>query len=138
MTELKPCPFCGGAKLKIDRKSRLAGWNGLDMRVEMHTYSVRCNTCHARGGAVGGRVMNERFTRCAKLPDWATTDKALEAKAIEAWNRRADNVAPVVRCKDCKHLVAVNVNGKGIPTCRVSGMEVATDEFCSRGEKGRR
>ena len=48
------------------------------------------------------------------------------------------DVAPVVRCKDCKHLVAVNVNGKGIPTCRVSGMEVAPDEFCSRGEKGRR
>lgn len=44
----------------------------------------------------------------------------------------------VVRCKDCKHLVAVNVNGKGISTCRVSGMEVAPDEFCSRGEKGRR
>ena len=48
------------------------------------------------------------------------------------------DVAPVVRCMDCKHLVAVNVNGKGIPTCRVSGMEVAPDEFCSRGEKGRR
>nr|DAM20098.1 MAG TPA: DNL zinc finger protein [Caudoviricetes sp.] len=44
----------------------------------------------------------------------------------------------VVRCKDCKHLVAANVNGKGIPTCRVSGMEIAPDEFCSRGEKGRR
>lgn len=50
----------------------------------------------------------------------------------------AANVAPVTRCKDCKHLVAVNVNGKGISTCRVSGMEVAPDEFCSRGEKGRR
>ena len=92
MAELKPCPFCGGTKLKVDRKSRLAGLNGLDMRVEMHTYSVRCNTCHARGGAVGGRVMNERFTRCTQLPDWATTDKALEAKATEAWNRRADGV----------------------------------------------
>lgn len=44
----------------------------------------------------------------------------------------------VTRCKDCKHLVAVNVNGKGISTCRVSGMEVAPDEFCSRGEKERR
>lgn len=50
----------------------------------------------------------------------------------------AADVSPVVRCKDCKHLVAANVNGKGIPTCRVSGMEVAPDEFCSRGEKGRR
>lgn len=48
------------------------------------------------------------------------------------------DAVPVVRCKDCKHFVAVNVNGKGIPTCRVSGMEVAPDEFCSRGEKGRR
>lgn len=48
----------------------------------------------------------------------------------------AADVAPVVRCMDCKHLVSVNVNGKGIPTCRVSGMEVAPDEFCSRGEKG--
>ena len=92
MTELKPCPFCGGTKLKIGRKSRLVGGNGLDMRVEMHTYSVRCNTCHARGGAVGGCGINDPWTRCAQLPDWATTDKTLEAKAIEAWNRRADNV----------------------------------------------
>lgn len=49
-----------------------------------------------------------------------------------------DAAVPVVRCKDCKHLVAVNVNGKGIPTCRMSGMEVAPAEFCSRGEKERR
>ena len=48
------------------------------------------------------------------------------------------DAVPVVRCKDCKHLVAVNVKGKGIPTCRMSGMEVAPAEFCSRGEKGRR
>lgn len=91
MIELKSCPFCGGTKLKVEQKSRLAGWNGLDMRVEMHTYSVRCNICHARGGTAGGRVMNDTRTRCAQLPDWATTDKALEAKAIEAWNRRANN-----------------------------------------------
>ena len=117
MNDLKPCPFCGGTKLKIDRKSRLAGWNGLDMRVEMHTYSVRCNTCHARGGAVGGRVMNDPWTRCAQLPEWATTDKALEAKAIEAWNRRDGeedkhvtdldkfptiDAVPAIRCRECK------------------------------------
>lgn len=53
-------------------------------------------------------------------------------------NIPAADVAPVVRCKNCKHLVAVNVNGKGIPTCRVSGTKVAPDEFCSRGEKGQR
>ena len=42
----------------------------------------------------------------------------------------------VVRCKDCKYLASVNTNGKGIPTCQLSGMEVAPDEFCRRGEKG--
>lgn len=60
------------------------------------------------------------------------------AEGKEVHPVRPADVTPVVRCKDCKHLVAVNVNGKGIPTCRASGMEVAPDEFCSRGEKGRR
>lgn len=60
------------------------------------------------------------------------------AEGKEVHPVRPADVAPVVRCKDCKHLVAVNVNGKGIPTCRAIGMEVAPDEFCSRGEKGRR
>lgn len=69
-----------------------------------------------------------------------------DREKYDAWDEIIDalgnipsaDVVPVVRCKDCKHLVAVNVNGKGIPTCRVNGMEVAPDEFCSRGEKGRR
>lgn len=64
------------------------------------------------------------------------TDAAVVLRMID--DAPTADVAPVVRCMDCKHLVAVNVNGKGIPTCRVSGMEVAPDEFCSRGEKGRR
>ena len=60
------------------------------------------------------------------------------SEEFEIEDAPAADVAPVVRCKDCKHLVAVNVNGKGIPTCRMSGMEVAPAEFCSRGEKERR
>ena len=94
MDKLKPCPFCGGTKLKIDRKSTLAGFDGTDQRVEQHTYSVRCNTCHARGGAVGGKVMpyNRRFYMGEiPLPEWATTDDALQNKAVFSWNRRADN-----------------------------------------------
>lgn len=69
-----------------------------------------------------------------------------DREKYDAWDEIIDalenipsaDVAPVVRCMDCKHLVAVNVNGKGISTCRVSGMKVAPDEFCSRGENGRR
>lgn len=92
MAELKPCPFCGGTKLKIERKSTLAGYNGADDRVEQHTFSVRCNSCHARGGAVGGKVMPYArmfFMGEMPLPEWATTDDALQNKAILAWNRRA-------------------------------------------------
>ena len=90
--KLKPCPFCGSKKLKLDRKSKYAGCNGLDERVEQHTYSVRCNVCHARGGAVGGKVLfGSGLFGIDILPSWATTDKELKQKAIESWNRRADN-----------------------------------------------
>lgn len=53
MAELKPCPFCGGTKLKVDRKSRLAGWNGLDMRVEMHTLDDYCSYGERKDGGDG-------------------------------------------------------------------------------------
>ena len=81
------------------------------------------------------------FNAITDLAGKAQTRSAYEAvwKSARALKKLpAADVAPVVRCNDCKHLVAVNVNGKGIPTCRVSGMKVAPDEFCSRGEKGRR
>lgn len=87
--DLKPCPFCGSTKLKLESKQKLGGYNGLDMRVENRTYSVRCNVCHARGGAVGGKVVPEMKLRPdLDLPSWATTDDALKEKAIVAWNRR--------------------------------------------------
>ncbi|MCI6516238.1 MAG: Lar family restriction alleviation protein [Lachnospiraceae bacterium] len=87
--ELKPCPFCGSAKLKIDKKSILYGYNGLDMRAERHTYSVRCNVCHARGGAIGGLVIVDR--RATKVHEKFTTDDELKEKVISAWNRRAND-----------------------------------------------
>lgn len=88
MAELKPCPFCGSDKVKIGRKSAFAGFNGLDERVENHTFSVRCNACHARGGAVSGKVLNSKYGDRFKLPEWATTDAALKTRAVCAWNRR--------------------------------------------------
>lgn len=93
MAELKPCPFCGGTKLKVESKSVLDGYIDDICRVERMTYSVRCNSCHARGGVAGGRVINSfRLTMAEKdLPEWATTDTKLKEKAIEAWNRRANN-----------------------------------------------
>ena len=76
--ELKPCPFCGSTKLKIDKKSVLDRYTGLGVRLERHTYSVRCNVCHARGGAVTDTTMS------------CSTDNSAENEAILRWNRRAN------------------------------------------------
>lgn len=82
-------------------------------------------------------IKRETAVRAVMAAKWVDGSDGAMAMEIVATAPAAD-VAPVVRCMGCKHLVAANVNGKGIPTCRVSGMEVAPDGFCSRGEKGRR
>lgn len=84
--ELEKCPFCGSTKLKVESKSAMIGTNGLDVPVDRYTYSVRCNVCHARGPARGGKVL--RYTLNLELPDWAKTQSELYEQAIEAWNRR--------------------------------------------------
>lgn len=78
--ELKPCPFCGSVKLKIDNKQKLGEYDAISMhRLTYVTYSVRCNVCHARGGCVSGTI---KFPPCEK--------NELKKKAAEAWNRRAE------------------------------------------------
>lgn len=88
--ELKPCPFCGSTKLKIESKSVFVGSNGLDQGVNRLTYSVRCNVCHARGGAASGKILSLYRFSIMQLPEWATTDIEIKKRAIEAWNRRAE------------------------------------------------
>lgn len=90
MTELKPCPFCGYGKPQIDRKRRRAGYTGLDDIVYRDTYSVRCHRCHSRGGTASGLTLLSGC-RVPEPPEWLTTADELKAKAIEAWNRRAEN-----------------------------------------------
>lgn len=87
--ELDNCQFCGSERLKIESKSRLAGWTGIDARVEHITVSVRCKVCHARGGAVGGKVIRSHLDIYQDaMPEWATTIEHLEDLAVRAWNRR--------------------------------------------------
>lgn len=74
MCEMKPCPFCGG-KPYLETNHR-AFINAKTTKVAF----VRCGSCNAR---------TERF----KLEDFGHTSKSKEAnlKAVEAWNRRAEN-----------------------------------------------
>ena len=46
----------------------------------------------------------------------------------------AADVAPVVRCKDCKHFDKAAPNDKGFCICPASGTEIVPDDFCSYGE----
>ena len=58
--ELKPCPFCGSVKLKVEGKNKKAlSYEGLEHR----TYAVRCNICHARGGTASGKEYVQRILR---------------------------------------------------------------------------
>lgn len=86
--KLKACPFCGSEKVKIDTKSVKAGYTGIDEPVNQVTASVRCNVCHARGPAVGGKVISGRQWKTSLLPEWATTKDALCVEAVRKWNTR--------------------------------------------------
>lgn len=64
--KLRPCPFCGSTKLKVESKHNEYA----------HTASVRCNKCYARGSTVSGNKQG-----------WSA-DEATKQKAMELWNDR--------------------------------------------------
>lgn len=45
------------------------------------------------------------------------------------------DVAPVVRCKDCKYLANATVNSNGFLICHATGMEISPEDFCSYAEE---
>lgn len=122
---LLPCPYCGGTALKIDSRSKEAGYCGYDdSRVDNVTYSVRCNKCHARGPSSGGKVV----VGLDAPPPWAHTRKELEIGAVKKWNTRP---APLVgRCITCGHRGRCEIEGIGGP---------ASDWYCANymSEEGR-
>ena len=75
--KLKPCPFCGSTSLKLESKH-----NGTHYYTGTHSATVRCNKCHARGGTASVKVEVVKRGRI---------DEETKRKAIDAWNRRADD-----------------------------------------------
>lgn len=48
----------------------------------------------------------------------------------------AADVVQVVRCRECKYLIAVKAgNGDAMQVCNRTKSPVCFDDFCSRGEK---
>lgn len=89
MAELKPCPFCGSTKLKAERVVKTTNYSrnhGLDNVV----CSVRCNKCHARGSTESGYTRNAMYTLTEEGAKLLEPMAQIEARAIAAWNRRAE------------------------------------------------
>ena len=87
MTELKPCPFCGGEKAKLNyHQSKYYGQNCFGAKKIKFTGYIVCTKCFSRGKPVS--VVSDRV-------DCMGWRKELQEKmfprAAEQWNRRADN-----------------------------------------------
>lgn len=86
--ELKPCPFCGNTKLKIESKH-----NGKWSTVGTHAASVRCSKCHARGPTASCKVEKYKYS----------ADEVTRQKAAELWNAVPREVLSS-DCVGCKHI----------------------------------
>ena len=87
-TELKPCPFCGSEKLKVEGKIKKAlSYEGL----EHITCAVRCNICHARGGTASGYVRYALYHLTERGQELMEKEFEIRDRAKEAWNRRVDD-----------------------------------------------
>ena len=73
MTDLKPCPFCGGEAEIYPEVDRIMG----------KFWYIRCKKCYCRGTGIyeSGRKLEPQEEHAAITGAWK--------KAIEAWNRRA-------------------------------------------------
>ena len=75
----KECPFCGNTKLSVDCKSKN------EFEGCKRTYTVRCNSCFARGGTVSGFVKKNYY--CHQEVTIISDDELIN-KAIKLWNKR--------------------------------------------------
>lgn len=76
MSDLLPCPFCGGQAVLTTSRETSDG-PGVS--------SVRCDTCGAQGG-----TPRLYFWRCAHGGVTRAQGEALhDAEAVQLWNRRA-------------------------------------------------
>lgn len=73
MDELKPCPFCGSDKLKIDSKRTFQHGGKKHCSV-----TVRCTKCHARSPVVGINMSDGQYNE----------REICKEAVIKVWNRR--------------------------------------------------
>lgn len=85
MEQLKPCPFCGNAPVLLEKASGTCKYDdGFDFYKD---YKLWCCQC----GCEQGRNIIIRFKYSPHVG--VTVDEAGLEKAIESWNRRANDEA---------------------------------------------
>ena len=79
-------------------------------------------------------ICEKEYQERLKMADWCGD--------TVAWNIAADvsalpaaDVAPVVRCEECRYYQNAKVNKKGFLICPASGMEITETDYCSYGER---
>ncbi len=85
MSELKPCPFCGGKGHISSREIRYIGQNYFGAKKIKIGVQIICGRCKARGGLTTGEVIY------ASHQEQREGLEPLENGAIEAWNRRVND-----------------------------------------------
>ena len=93
MDKLKPCPFCGSTKIRMEKKKGRTFVNGLDQPVEQHKWYAQFTRCKARGSIASGKVnlyYNYAISQETrdKFPEWQTTDDEIRRIAVVLWNVR--------------------------------------------------
>ena len=81
MTELKPCPFCGGEVELLDYTDHMYGfWD----------YKIKCKKCRAYMDSPPTAIVQMQPDRLIQTRNEETKAKA-KRELIIIWNRRADN-----------------------------------------------
>ena len=83
------------------------------------------------GDYISRDVAIARLTKVEVTNSLATMTAAKRAIA----EMPAADVAPVVRCKDCRYSEQAQWNRKGYRICPASHMEIEDDDFCSYAER---
>ena len=80
--------------------------------------------------------MNEYISRRQQLARYDAEREGAPGRARELIKQTpAADVAPVIRCEECRYYQNAKINKKGFLICPASGMEITEDDYCSYGER---
>ena len=80
--------------------------------------------------------MDERISRRELLARYDAEHEGTPGRARELIKQApAADVAPVIRCEECRYYQNAKINKKGFLICPASGMEITEDDYCSYGER---